>query len=78
MTTEEEKQLIEDVKTTKQVLIGNEVIKQKGLITIVHEQGERISVLEEFRKKLYWQATAIGGFAAVVIEVLMKIKNYYG
>jgi len=71
------KQLLEKVERLETAIIGDAKFKQKGLLDMVFEHSTRIATLEEFKKKLYWQATAIGGFAAVVIEVLMKIKNYF-
>jgi len=78
------KQLLEKVERLETAIIGDMKFRQKGILDIVAELSKeqektsnRVAALEEFKKKLYWQATAIGGFSAVLIEVLAKIRNYF-
>jgi hypothetical protein len=80
MNPDEEKKMLTDlmdkVSKIERAILGDEAYKVKGVLQTLDEHKKRILDLEEFKKKIYWQATAIGAFASVLIELILQLKDY--
>lgn len=71
------KELLERIKKIEMALIGDKDFKHLGLVDKYHDLEERLSILEEFKKKIYWQVTSVAGFSALLVQLILQIKNFF-
>lgn len=70
-------ELLERIKKIETALIGDKDFKHMGLVDKYHDLDERLSILEEFKRKIYWQVTSVAGFSALIVQLILQIKNFF-
>lgn len=67
--------LTEEVHDIKQILVGNELIKNdSGLIGKIMDQEKRLSILERWKDRLFFGAIVAAGFGGWgITDLLIKL-----